>query len=86
MKVTLSFEMNEGTAKLFLISALERVINTSMKIVLQSSGDGDINHDDWEEWKPIVVTFWTAMHDAVYRAKQGLPPSPTIFTLTKGDL
>lgn len=85
-KFTITFEMDEKTEKLFLQSALERVINTSMRIVdLADADDDSINLSDWEEWKPIVVTFWIAMHDAVIRARHSMPPSENNFTLIKGD-
>lgn len=86
MKVTLSFEMDEKTAKLFLTSALERVINSSIACIEKSNHDfASVNLEDWDEWKPICTTLWVALHDAVYRSKLGIEPSETVFELRKGD-
>lgn len=86
VKVTVTFEMDEKTAKLFLQSSIERVINTSISIIENVDGENvDINLEDWNEWKPVVCSMWNAIHDAVFRVKSGIPPSERSFTLRKGD-
>lgn len=85
--VTVTFKMDERTAKLFMQSAIERVINTSTRMIERPNlEDRDINLEDWQEWKPIVVSLWGALHDAIYRDKAGMPANTEAFTLTKGDL
>lgn len=86
VKVQLTFEMDEKTAKLFLQSAIERVINTSINLAEKSEHeDAYINVEDWIEWKPVVTSMWTAMHDAVYRSLSNIEQSDRVFTLHKGD-
>jgi hypothetical protein len=84
--LSVSFEMDKRTRNLFLESAIERVINTSIKIV-ESSEDDDawINLEDWQEWKPVIVSIWIALHDAAYRHANGMPQNERLFTLHKGD-
>lgn len=87
MKITLNFEMDDKTAKLFLQSSIERVINTSMRMVLDNpDNDSGVNYEDWEEWKPVILTFWIAAHDAVVRNNHSMGQSENVFTLQKGDL
>lgn len=93
MKVTVQFEMDDHTAKLFMQSAIERVINTSTRII-DNYGEIEVNHfedkdqnlEDWQEWKPIVLTLWNAMHDAVYRNRAGVVANTQPYVLRKGDL
>lgn len=90
MKITLNLEMDDQTAKLFLHSAIERVINSSLRIIENQEGYNEheftgYNLEDWREWKPIIVCLWCAIHDAVYRQKNDLPESDQTFVLTKGE-
>ena len=93
--VTLSFEMDEKTAKLFLQSSIERVINTSIQMIetverIPNSAElfphTSVNLEDWAEWKPAVCMMWNAIHDAIFRTRSDLPPSDRTYTITKGDL
>jgi len=88
VKVSVTFEMDERTARLFLQSSIERVINTSMEIVgkAQKLDHSGCNLDDWDEWKPVVTGMWSAMHDKVYRVLSDTPDDGRVFTLRKGDL
>lgn len=86
-RITLSFDLDDKTAKLFLQSSLERVINTSVKLVETTDlGDTDVNLEDWREWKPVVVTFWNVAHDAIFRMQSDLAPDGRVFALKKGDI
>lgn len=84
--ITLHFDLDSITEELFLSNAIERVINTSIRI---ADGDDDedagINVDDWNEWKPIIVAFWGAMHDAVFRARRNMHAQDSAFRLRKGE-
>lgn len=87
IQITLTFEMDEATARLFLQSSIERVINTSIACIERPNLEWrDINLEDWEEWKPVVCSLWNAVHDAVYRSKASMPPSDTKFALRKGEI
>lgn len=86
ISLTVSFDMDERTAKLFLQSAIERVISTSTRIVEKSSDeDAYINLEDWQEWKPVICSIWVALHDAAYRKLSGMPESNRAFILQKGE-
>jgi len=86
-KVTITFELDEVAERLFLQSVVERVISTSMAIVERSThDDSEINIEDWLEWRPIVVTFWAAVHDEVYRYKRKMSSSNRVYLLRKGDI
>jgi hypothetical protein len=93
--VTLSFEMDEKTAKLFLQSSIERVINTTLRVLEHANSitptpdafeNAGINEEDWLEWKPVICSMWSAMHDAVYRKMADMEPSDRTFELRKGDV
>lgn len=86
MRITITFEMDTKTANLFLLSSIERVINTSLRIVEKSSKeDAYINSEDWEEWKPVVVGMWNGMHDKIFRVMSAIPDDNRVFTLRKGE-
>lgn len=88
VRITVTFEMDVYTARMFLSSALERVVNTSIRIISKHPNDENqgINLEDWEEWKPVVSTLWSAIHDAVYRKMGHLPDSERVYQLRKGDV
>lgn len=87
IRVTISFDMDEITARLFLQSSIERVINTSIGCITKPDLElRDINLEDWDEWKPVVCSMWNAMRDAIYRCKNNMPMNETTFTLRKGEI
>ena len=87
--VTVQFEMDERTAKLFLQSSIERVINTSIGIIEQDRNAHDenqyINLEDWNEWKPVVQSIWIALHDKVYRFLGDIEDDRRVCILRKGE-
>lgn len=88
VQITLTFEMDERTAKLFLQSSIERVINTSIRMLdkcADNEEDQYINLEDWNEWKPVLCSMWTAMHDALFRSFSSMPASGRTWTLRKGE-
>ena len=80
MKVTVTFEVSERAARLFLEMSLERVVNTTMRILdeCDDSSDGGeevtVNKDDWFNLKGIAVNLWDGMRDGVFRAKNDNMP------------
>lgn len=85
--VTVTFKMDERTAMLFMQSAIERVINTSVRCIEKPDLEvRDINLEDWQEWKPVVCSMWGALHDAIYRSKASMPANEQPYQLSKGDL
>jgi len=74
MKVSVTFEVSEATAKLVIHNAIERVINTSIEVLNEcESGDDEQdsmierNIEDWEMSKATVCQLWGALRDAVFR-------------------
>lgn len=85
--VSVTFKMDERTARLFMQSSIERVINTSMRCVEKPDLEViDINLEDWQEWKPVVCSMWNALHDAIYRSKAGMAANEEAYRLTKGEI
>lgn len=88
VQVTVTFQMDERTAKLFQQSSIERVINTSINMIerhAKNAGDQYINLEDWQEWKPVIVSMWVALHDGVFRFFRGMESNTEPFSLRKGD-
>lgn len=88
MKVTLTFEMDKGTAKFFTQNALERVINSSIEIIEDHNVHewSTVNLEDWEEWKPILTTFYAAMQNAAFCSLNNIENTNTEYVLKKGEL
>jgi len=64
-----TIDLTEVTAKLTLQSSIERVINTSYRIVEKHSRDdedGLVNLEDWDEWKHIVVSLFDAVRNCAF--------------------
>jgi hypothetical protein len=59
-------ELDKAERRLLLDNSIERVINTSMKIVERSRHeDASMNYDDWEALKSLTVKLWNnARNDA----------------------
>jgi len=79
VKVTVTFEVSEATEKLVLQCSLERVINTSIKLIdgIECEKDDaaidqiDTNLNDWTDCKYAASHLWNALRDGVFRAKTG---------------
>lgn len=84
IEVTLTFKMDKATATLFMQSAIERVINESIRLIPPELDESE-NYADWNEWKPVVVTLWSAIHDAVYRNQAAMSPSEIPYSLRAGE-
>lgn len=83
MKITMTFELSEREARAFLENSVERVINSSIECAdvcaRHAKNDrlqelGGINAEDWEGLKPQTVRLWNRAQDAVFRAKNDMPP------------
>lgn len=88
MKVTVTFEIPEETARLFRQSSIERVINTSLTLMRYNNADKHpdwtVNHEDWQEWKPVVVSMWQGVSDAIYRESIKMEPNEHAWLIMKG--
>ena len=57
--------------RILLDNSIERVINTSMRIVEYSKHeDAYINYDDWDNCKELVVKLWDKARNEVFLAGQ----------------
>lgn len=87
IKVTLTFEMSEQQSKLFMQSSIERVINTSVRIIeaipsnTTNEEEAFVNLEDWHEWKATICGLWNGMHDAIYRHLAGMSASDKPYRL-----
>jgi hypothetical protein len=87
VKVTVTFELDEATARLITGYSVERVINTSMGLITRPDlGLRDANLEDWEECKPVSVAMWNAVRDAVFREKASITETGAPWLLRKGEL
>jgi hypothetical protein len=51
-----------------LDNSIERVINTTIKILIHSNHeDADMNIRDWEEMKSTAVQVWNAARNEVFK-------------------
>lgn len=61
----------ERTDRELLTNSIERVINTSIRIILQSKHeDADMNLSDWVELKSIVVRLWNGARNEAFKRAQ----------------
>lgn len=77
MKVTVTFDVGEESDMVIGSNSVERVINTTTRIVSETERDEDevdTNIQDWEICKPIVVNIWNAVRDGIFRAKKDNMP------------
>jgi hypothetical protein len=55
-----------------LDNSIERVINTTRRIVNASHHeDAEVNSDDWENLKWIVVRLWNEERNRIFERKMG---------------
>lgn len=93
IQVTCVFEMDERTAKLFLQSSIERVINTSIQIIHEAPEQEHswVNLEDWNDWRQVIVSIWTGLHNKIFRElsdeafKKAVADTQPIIQLRKGD-
>ena len=80
MKVTVTFEVRDDTDTVTARNSLERVINTTVRILSEIDPAGvkdeyaeelQVNIEDWEVCKPIAVGLWNALRDGCFRMKLG---------------
>lgn len=94
IQLTLSIEIDEKTAKLFLQSSLERVFNTAIRVndefAVSPTPMSDyireliaISNDDLTEWKPVAFSMWNALHDAIFRHNANMPIADKPYVIRK---
>lgn len=73
MKIKVEIELTEQQAKTLCKYAIERMINRSIDIatelIPQNDSEDDranINKDDWEILKPIVMAVWNPVREATF--------------------
>src|SRR5262245_17294279 len=66
----LPLELSEAEERLLLENSVERVINTSMRIVEKSRDeDAAVNYEDWEALKWLVVKLFNAARDQAFKRR-----------------
>jgi hypothetical protein len=86
MKVTVTFEISDEAVREICECSVERVINTSMTIAREKHYEDlkDVNISDWQAGKPIVVTMWNAVRDAIFRVNHGSKEVGGPWVLNRG--
>jgi hypothetical protein len=64
----MGFELTDYEKLMIKTNSIERVINTSMGLVLKvRHEDAEMNHSDWVELKQLVVKLWNRERDTIFR-------------------
>jgi hypothetical protein len=66
------YDLTEREKRHILENSIERVINTSMRIVKKSTDeDVFVNLDDWKALKQLVVKLWDRERNQIFKEMQG---------------
>lgn len=97
VEVVIKFTISKKDAAKFSSMAIERVINTSVRLIesyvdqideLHDHVDGEdinVNLEDWKECKPVVINLWSGLLDALFRVSCQMERKATAWPLRMGD-